>query len=355
MEARVQNAGTERRETVRGPMSALLEVTPCRVRTSDDVQLSMMRRQPAGQTAGQTARLPAVVLLHGLCQTRHAWHLTDRSLSAYLASSGFDVFVPELRGHGRSRALTPDAEAQTYGDFSERDVPGIIQAALELSGNERVFLVGHGIGGTLGYAQASLQSQLAGLVQLAAPPLLSTGGRLLQAMAWVSQCLRRQPDSHTIVPPDLPAGAGLRLLVPYLDRPNNRFPLQLWEPRSIRRGALFERMRVGFERHSHRVAHQALYWMLRQELREWLSQENSPQASLERLSLPILAINGDHDHLVSASSVQSALERTHSRDTEFRQIGSDRHRHYGHFDLVLGDRAATDVWPLIRDWMQARS
>ena len=44
---------------------------------------------------------PPVVLVHGFAQNRYTWHSSGRSMSAWLAAQGFDVYVLELRGHGR--------------------------------------------------------------------------------------------------------------------------------------------------------------------------------------------------------------------------------------------------------------
>src|SRR5688572_9129836 len=63
--------------------------------------------------------LPPVLLVHGFAQNRYSWHTSRRSMSAWLAERGFDVWTLELRGHGLSRqASGPERPvgAERFGD-----------------------------------------------------------------------------------------------------------------------------------------------------------------------------------------------------------------------------------------------
>ena len=92
---------------------------------------------------------PAVLLLHGGGQTRHAWKGTER----ILAAQGFLVVNVDLRGHGESDWATDgDYSLDAYAD----DVRGV---AGEL--NRPVALVGASLGG------------LASLLAAGEPPVLS--------------------------------------------------------------------------------------------------------------------------------------------------------------------------------------
>ena len=63
-----------------------------------DDRIAIVRKRLPG-SAG-----PRVVLVHGFAQNRYSWHLSRRSLSAWLAGEGFDVLNLELPGHGNSRS-----------------------------------------------------------------------------------------------------------------------------------------------------------------------------------------------------------------------------------------------------------
>ena len=64
-----------------------------------------MRKLPSRQIAGDTNRRAGipVILLHGTYSKRNFW-ISPKGvgLGAFLADRGFDVWIPELRGHGHS-------------------------------------------------------------------------------------------------------------------------------------------------------------------------------------------------------------------------------------------------------------
>lgn len=85
------------------------------------------------------ARDPAVVLLHGGGQTRHAW----RRAGERLAQLGFYALIPDLRGHGES-AWSPDGRYSP--DLYADDVRAWC-ALIEQSGEKPPALVGASLGG----------------------------------------------------------------------------------------------------------------------------------------------------------------------------------------------------------------
>lgn len=83
-----------------------------------------------------------VVLLHGWPQTCYAW----RKLTPLLAKQ-FRVIAPDLRGVGDSSKPQQGYDKKTVA----ADVRGLIRAL----GGERILLVGHDMGGQVGYAYAA--------------------------------------------------------------------------------------------------------------------------------------------------------------------------------------------------------
>ncbi|MEX5623669.1 alpha/beta fold hydrolase, partial [Pseudomonas syringae] len=64
------------------------------------VELALTRLGLADQ--GQAVGVP-VILLHGSFSNRRFWYSPKGvGLGAYLARAGFDVWIPEMRGHGLS-------------------------------------------------------------------------------------------------------------------------------------------------------------------------------------------------------------------------------------------------------------
>jgi haloacetate dehalogenase len=79
---------------------------------------------------------PPVVLLHGHPRTHTTWH----RVAPLLATSGFTVVCPDLRGYGKSSKPPITADHSTY---SKRAMAGDIVALMRHLGYERFAVVGH--------------------------------------------------------------------------------------------------------------------------------------------------------------------------------------------------------------------
>ena len=159
---------------------------------------------------------PAVVLVHGFAQNRTAF--LEGALPAHLLARGLRVFVAELRGHGRSRQPGGQA-AHTLVDHLHADLPAILEQAAAHAGVSRVTVVGHSMGGILGYALLSTSDRVAALVTLGAPVVLGAGRPVLRAAARVAGPLVRRVDTG-----ELPMDRLLRALAPVVSLPPRRGP-----------------------------------------------------------------------------------------------------------------------------------
>jgi pimeloyl-ACP methyl ester carboxylesterase len=102
---------------------------------------------------------PAVLMLHGGGQTRHAWH----SSATHLADAGWRAITVDLRGHGQSSHPRPPAYA--LEDFAA-DVRALIAAIAHAP-----IVVGASLGG------------IAGLLAITEPPAAPTAGLVLVDVA----------------------------------------------------------------------------------------------------------------------------------------------------------------------------
>jgi haloacetate dehalogenase len=145
---------------------------------------------------------PVILLLHGWPQTGHAW----RRVIPTLATSGYTVVAPDLRGAGESDKPTGGYDAVTRME----DVRALL-AALELNG-ETLFVVGHGDGG------AEVAAAFADV-----SPAEVTGLALLSVLPGFSEAVT--PDWHVGFhqTPDLPE----TLIGPHLDTYLRHF-LRAW-------------------------------------------------------------------------------------------------------------------------------
>lgn len=97
----------------------------------------------------------AVVLLHSEFSNRRQWLTPEgEGFAAVLARAGFDVWLPEARGHG----LSPEHDQWAENTLSltvTEDFPAIEAFVAEQSGSHPVW-IGEGVGGMgLGYALAN--------------------------------------------------------------------------------------------------------------------------------------------------------------------------------------------------------
>ena len=138
--------------------------------SSDGWHLAIHHYEPEHKTL----RLP-VLLVHGLGANRFNLDAPGRySLARYLARSGADCFVAELRGAGES--TRPNAKTNfgwdwNFDDYALRDLPAIVSTVLNRTGAPRLHWIGHSMGGMLGYACAggTEREHLQSLITIGSP------------------------------------------------------------------------------------------------------------------------------------------------------------------------------------------
>ncbi len=142
-----------------------------------------MRVQAADGWGLDVLRLPAGGSRRGIAVLGHAMMVDRRSmdrppgagLASLLASRGWEVWLADLRGHGRSGPTPDEGGSWTYDDIIGLDLPALVAAAKAEGGP--VWVVGHSLAG-----HASIAAASAGLY--ADPP---DGHVLLAANAWVPE------------------------------------------------------------------------------------------------------------------------------------------------------------------------
>lgn len=117
-------------------------------------------RPPAGeQGAGQDGA--TAVLLHPLI-TDKRWFL---SLGERLAAKGWDVVLPDLRGHGDS-----SGKHVTWGAKEKHDVKAIVDSLVdEKLIRPRVYVMGASLGGCVAVQYAVIDARCEGVLALAPP------------------------------------------------------------------------------------------------------------------------------------------------------------------------------------------
>ncbi len=296
-----------------------------------DGRLSVVRKHRADGPPG-----PAVVLIHGFAQNRYTWHISRRSLSAWLADAGFDTWNVELPGHGRSRANASPEEFKDYVDDLSR--------VLEVVGAP-AFLVGHSLGGAVAYATAT-QAPVRGVVGIAGLFHFARTNRTLRLLCALSARIGRGPVGAVNVRTRL-VGRVLSKLYGISDIMGYAFPISGWAPGSMEEDLLAERLDKGFDWTS------ASVWL---EMTKWsIDRRFAYEEQWRRTDVPLLVLAGDLDHLQLPADAKTAFDLSGSSDRTFVTLDDyTTGHHWGHLDILLGRHAPAHVWPLLGDWLAAR-
>ena len=98
----------------------------------------------------QDPEAPSLFLLHGLLEDGTIYYSrAGQGLAYFLVEHGFQVFIPDLRGKGRSWPSVSQLLNCRVVDLVTEDLPTLLQFIEERTGRAPVFLVGHGFGGVL--------------------------------------------------------------------------------------------------------------------------------------------------------------------------------------------------------------
>jgi len=302
-------------------------------------------------------RRGGVLLVHGFAQNRYTWHLSTRSLVNFLADSGLDVYNLELTGHGRGREYGT-AVARKFSDYVE-DAASVIPAIADHAGLDRVFLMGHSLGGAVCYAAApDVAERLAGVVTVAglyrfgSNPAMRRLAEGLGALQRVAPLLGKAARIGTGVR----TRAFGRLVANWWETADDLsagFPLAGWVPGSTEPHIVQERVVRGFDWTGLNI----LLTMMR-----WAAEGNFDREdghdyaeAFAALDVPLLVVAGDRDRLLPAEDARPAYDLSASTDKTWKVFSPVREEvHWGHLDIILGKDAPRFVWPYIQRWLLER-
>jgi len=283
-----------------------------------------------------------VLCCHGLASNRLAFDVDATvSLARHLAARGYDVFLLELRGHGASQR--PPRWGWDFDHYVERDLPAAVDAVRAHTGAPKVHWVGHSMGGLLAYAHLARggSRDFKSAVTLGSSLDYSAGGSGFRRLLPFRRLIQRLPQ----VPVHTLARASGRF-VGRVTTPYERF--NVWPGNTDAR--IWKRIcDHGFHPVSTPVMGQLASAMVPGGL---TSRSDAPYLDGLALSTaPVLALGGDRD----AQCPAVAVTRTAAQARAAVRLFGPEHgeaEHYGHFDLLIGKRARTEVFPHIDAWLE---
>lgn len=318
------------------------------VTTEDGWQIALHRYVPARRKF-----LEPVFLCHGMGANRNNFDLMDdRSLARDLRDRGFDVWSVELRGagfSGRPKWYQPHRWTFRFEDYLEKDIRAAVSLVRKTSGSDRVFWVGHSLGGLLGYAWMGRRGDhgIGGLVAVSAPLLLGKARtvRILRPFVWLMTLTR--------VVAFRPAARFFSPCVGWSPGLLSRIPIS----KGGIRGRVLRRSMVNLvENTTAALLRQLLHWS---KADSFASREGGEDylANLKKIDEPVLIMAADADNLASPDAVTPAYLGVGSADKQLRIFGGDRGDdcEFGHGDILLGEHSREVVFPEIIEWLESRA
>lgn len=269
-----------------------------------------------------------------------------QSFVEFMLLRGYDVFLLDW--------ATPRREESGLGltHYVNHFVGESVAQVQKATGEDEISLAGYCMGGVLTtlYAAANPDGPVSNLIAFATP-IDFTEMKLFQVWADKRHFdVDSLVDQLGIIPPDLMLGAF------DLARPANRTAGRLnlwtnmWNDEFVRSYRKFDRWA------SETLPVPGEYFRDQMKLLMWdnalLNDRfvlGEKRVTLSQITVPILNIVAQHDHIVSHKAAQPLMTMTGSTDKE--EIISKG----GHVSLVAGPAAVRRLWPHIDSWLGKRS
>ncbi len=274
------------------------------------VELAITR---LGLADSQAPRGVPVILLHGSFSNRRFWYSARGvGLGAWLARAGYDVWIPEMRGHGLSpRNL--DYASNRVADYARFDLP-VINAFVHEQSGQVPHWVGHSLGG----------------ITLAA----ALGGGYLEAGQVASVAVFGSQVSRRYWPLKIPPVAwGGRLLL-------KRFA-HLSGAR-LKRGPEDEPIGVALEF----MRWHGLFGGFREAGCDWW-------AGLAQVQVPLLVVAANGDQQDPPWACRALFEQCSAAAGQFVCLGRAEgfSEEFDHVQMLVSKAAQLEVWPLVERWL----
>jgi pimeloyl-ACP methyl ester carboxylesterase len=313
--------------------------------TSDGWRLALVRYRAARKNGADP-----VLLVHGIASNRYNLDLTeDLSLARFLAQSGYDVWLVELRGRGlsmRPRLFSGVRYDWSFDEYAERDLPAAAATVIAATGAQRLHLVGFSTGALAAYAWLSdphRALEVASLVSIGGPTSFKRSGRALSGR--VIRSIRWMRHRWM-----------MRVLAP-ISGYWHPSPLQIIHNPENTDGKIQRRAMVNMiANFSRNELLQYSDWILNDVFRS-IDQRRDYRSELGRIQTPTLFLAGPRDVLAPPDAVKVTFESIGATDKQFFICSRAQglRVNYGHFDLVMGREAPTEIFPMVLRWLDAHA
>lgn len=315
------------------------------ITTPDNIQLALFRYLPKGDNP----HARPVLFCHGLGANMHNFDLTERySLARYMADSGYDSWILNLRGADVPGIIKYRDWNFNFDDFVKKDIPSAVGHILGKTRADKLFWIGHSMGGMLLYAY-----------------LLTGGDSALEAGAAIGSPVRFVNPKE-----DLPGIIKLRGLLNHIKRVHADVIIRFLTPLTGVLNTSFMKSQMNVHNVDPQIirlgqnnAITPVSSKLLAQFADWIEKHDLTLSdgfriteNLGRIVTPLLVIAGKKDRLSPVAGTVYAYEHIGSTDKTYVELSEENgfSADYGHIDMVLGKHAPDEVYPLIREWFDSR-
>ncbi len=316
-----------------------------RARTDDGWEISLTRYRAVGESKG----LP-VVLCHGISANERNMDLDDQhSMARWFASQGREAWTMSLRGTGKSDGL--DAAKGRAGpiyfdDYWKHDLPAVVEYVKRVSGAPAIDYAGHSMGGMVLYAYLSQGGQgIHAAATLGSPTRLDWGTGI--------EGLLKTVGPKIVTPPwMIPSAFGAGLASPF-QSDDGPFQRLFYNPQSTDPEAWRRLMVYGTADVAGGTALQLIELI---QTGRFTSADGKIdlRADMAKITTPVIVVAARLDRIAVAPAVKDGY-RALGGPKEWLLItrANGARGEYGHMDLVIGDRAPTEVWSKVLAFFSA--
>lgn len=290
-------------------------------------------------------RVP-VLLVMSLVSKPYVFDLTPgQSFIEHLLQSGFDVYLIDW---GTPR---DEHRGMRVDDYVEELLPDCIGAVQQFTGEREISLIGYCLGGVLTALYAALHPDgpVRNLLFLATP--INAEGLELQRKLLTTQGL----DADAIVDllgniPSTMVEATFQLMRP-LQKAGGLVALQnQTNPEVIKAHLRLTRWGEDALPLAGETFRQLVHdYVLDNKVVNGEFEVRGRRADLHDITVPVLHVLAEHDHVVSYAASRDLVQLVGSDDKEEIVIKG------GHVSLVAGMGAVTRTWPRLVNWLAPRS
>jgi pimeloyl-ACP methyl ester carboxylesterase len=309
----------------------------------DGVCLSLKRfraESPAEPNGQQILCIP------GLAADSHNFDSPpERNLATDLSSSGYDVWVIDLRGTGRSQVTDRVWRSISFDTYAQIDIPTAITYIQQTTGRKQIHLIGHSMGGLCIYGLLGFgeNENIQSCVTLNSPLGFSNGWAALPwlgRISWLANYL-----------PGLRVKKWMRRISPLVRRPWEPISSILAPPDSMDPALSRRLLYHSTEDIPPGVMLQFADWLSNDVFRS-LCHKRDYRSALKGVHTPVMVVAGPADQIAPMDSVLRSLDLLERGTSLICGTGDGFSYNYGHIDTVLGHNAHREVFPEIKQFLQ---